>query len=212
MNMTVICPTVLADDTHVFRQQMERVASFAKRVHIDFADGDFAPTKTISLKQAWWPEGIAADLHVMYKNPSNEINRIIKLKPNLVVVHVEAEGNFTELAQELHKVGIKVGLALLPETELSKIEPVIDILDHVLIFAGKLGYFGGEPEIGKFVHRIKAIKANYPNIEVGWDGGVTDKNTQELAELGVDVLNVGGYIQRAANPQQRYQALTRIVS
>ena len=60
-----ICPTVLAENLHVFREQMERVEPFAKRVHIDLADGVFAPSKTVGFDHLWWPDGCAADLHVM---------------------------------------------------------------------------------------------------------------------------------------------------
>ncbi len=57
--MAVICPTVTAYDPHEYREQMERVEPFAKRIHIDLMDGHFAPTKSPGLKHVWWPDDAA---------------------------------------------------------------------------------------------------------------------------------------------------------
>ncbi len=207
--MPIICPAILAENPHQFREQVERIAPFAKRIHIDFTDGEFAASKTISVDQAWWPEGVEADFHMMYKNPS-----VIyaKHKPDLVILHSESDlGDFAEIAHVLQKADVKVGLALLPQTEVSAILPIIDYLDHVLIFAGKLGYFGGKPNIAAFIHKIKELREAKPELEIGWDGGVDDTNIEQLVEAGVDVLNVGGYIQRAENAQQHFETLQSLI-
>jgi pentose-5-phosphate-3-epimerase len=47
-------------------------------------------------------------------------------------------------------------------------------------------------------------------LEIGWDGGINDRNISQLVFGGVDVLNVGGYIQNANNPERAYNSLFRI--
>jgi ribulose-phosphate 3-epimerase len=54
------------------------------------------------------------------------------------------------------------------------------------------------------------LKQYKPDLEVGWDGGINDQNVAELINGGVDVLNVGGYIQRAEDPARAFAALQRI--
>src|SRR5690606_20024551 len=99
-------------------------------IHVDFMDGEFAPTKSPGLHQAWWPEKIQADLHIMHKNPDAELDQIIKLKPSLVIVHAEADGNFVIIARKLHEAGIKAGVALLASTPIDVIKPALEYLDH----------------------------------------------------------------------------------
>ena len=43
-----ICPTILASTPEEYQRQMTRVSQFATRVHIDLADGHFAPVLTVS--------------------------------------------------------------------------------------------------------------------------------------------------------------------
>ncbi|MBX4190752.1 hypothetical protein KW794_01555, partial [Candidatus Saccharibacteria bacterium] len=63
--MPVICPSILASTPEEYRQQIEKVASFAERIQIDLTDGDFAKNQTIAPDEAWWPVGIKADFHLM---------------------------------------------------------------------------------------------------------------------------------------------------
>lgn len=206
----VICPTVLAREPHEFREQMERIAPFAERIQIDLTDGEFTPVRTVELARVWWPHSITADLHLMYQHPAEHLEAIIKLQPHLVIVHAEARSDFLAVSEALKTAGIKVGLALLPDTAVAAVAPVMDKVDHVLIFAGDLGHFGGKPEINNFVDKLDELHYHYPDVEIGWDGGVTDQNARRLVELGVDVLNVGGFIQKAERPEAAYAKLKKI--
>lgn len=208
--MADICPAVLAANTHQYREQVERVTPFARRLHIDFMDGTFAPTTSLKLNQAWLPEDVKADLHIMYQQPLSYQEEIIRLRPHLVIVHAEAEGNFVTLAKALQRQGIKAGIALLAETPVSVIRPALEYIDHVLIFSGDLGRFGGQADLGH-LKKVAEVKALKPSVEIGWDGGVTDANIQQLVSGGVGVLNVGGYIQRAEDPAERFKVLQGLV-
>lgn len=205
--MAIICPTVLAEEPHAYREQMERIAGFAERVQIDLADGIFAPVRTILPHQIWWPHSIHADIHCMYGEPLKWLDQLIKLEPHMIIVHAEADGLFDAVADKLEAAGIKVGIALLSETAVSTILPVTDRLEHVLIFAGKLGSFGGSPDIDKFADKVHEVRSKLGHVEIGWDGGISDENAEELIALGVDVLNVGGYIQQAESPASAYATL-----
>jgi ribulose-phosphate 3-epimerase len=209
--MAIICPTITSENTHQYREQMERVAPFVKRIHVDFMDGKFAPTKSPGLLQAWWPEKIQVDLHIMHQNPENELDEIVGLKPQLVIVHAEAGGNFVTIARRLHEADIKTGIALLADTSVDVIKPGLEHTDHVLIFSGDLGHFGGKVDV-RLLDKVRKVRELKPDVEIGWDGGINDTNVKQLVEAGVDVLNVGGYIQRAENPKERFEILSRLIS
>lgn len=206
--MSVICPCVTAADAHAYREQMARVAPFAQRVHIDFADGELAPIKLVNPIHAYWPEGVLADLHLMYKKPQDELETVISLQPNLVIIHAEAEGDLLGMQRELRAVGIKTGVALLQQTEPEAAHELIADADHVLIFSGDLGHFGGTADLN-LLHKLGRIRAINANAEIGWDGGVTADTAPQLTLGGIEVLDVGGYIQKAADPQEAYATLIK---
>lgn len=205
--MIDICPTIDAETVEMYQKQVERIASFAHRVHIDLGDGVFTPNTLVPIDQVWWPGGVRADLHVMYKQPFKHLEALVALGPQLVIVHAEADGDFPGFVTYMHDHGIEAGVALLQETAVETIIPALELIDHVLIFSGNLGHQGGSQADLKLLDKVKAVKAARPNIEVGWDGGVTDQNIQQLVAAGVEVVNVGAFVQHADNAAHAYKTL-----
>lgn len=207
--MATIVPCVTAPDAHAYREQMARVAPFATRVHVDFSDGQFSPVKLINPIQAYWPEGMQADLHVMVKDPTSHLETLVSLNPQMVIIHAESEGNLTSIILQLRALGIKTGVALLQQTTPESAHQLIAEADHVLVFSGDLGHFGGQADMG-MIAKIAQIKVINPIVEIGWDGGVSLDNAAQLALGGVEVLNVGGAIQRAEDPAAVYKQLVEL--
>jgi ribulose-phosphate 3-epimerase len=208
--MPVICPTVTAYDTHAYREQMERIEPFARRVHIDLMDGQFAPTKSPPLNQIWLPDNITSDIHLMYQHPMNYLELLVKLKPNLVIIHHEADVDHAHFATHLRENGIKAGLALLQQTRVESIADLMPCFDHVLIFSGDLGHHGGTADLS-LLDKVKEVKEKFPEVEIAWDGGINDQNAKQLAGAGVGVLNVGGFIHQADKPQEAYAKLEAVI-
>lgn len=208
---SIICPTVTARNPEEYQEQIERIAHFAVRVHIDVADGIFTPVKLTAVEKVWWPTGLRADIHVMYKEPFKHTKALLKLQPELIIVHAEASGDFVDFAHKMHGAGVRVGVALKPETPVSIIAPALEIIDHVLVFSGNLGHFGGQADTHLLtkVLRLKRLKRN---LEVGWDGGINNTNAAILAASGVDVLNTGGYIHHADDPAKAYHTLDELAN
>lgn len=202
----VICPTVTARSTEEYTEQMQRLTSFVTRIHIDLADGIFTPVKLTPIRDVWWPTGVHADIHVMYKEPFRHAKELISLRPQLIIVHAEADGDFIGFANQAHEAGIAVGVALKPETMPAVIVPALDFIDHVLVFSGHLGHFGGQADT-HLLTKVLHLKQQKPSLEIGWDGGINAKNAAILAAGGVNVLNTGGFIQHAADPQAAYEQL-----
>lgn len=200
-----ICPTVTTDDPAVYKLQIEQTLAYARRIHIDLSDGVFTPNRLMDIENIWWPGGVRADLHVMYKRPFDHVAALTALQPQLIIVHAEAEGDFVAFAEHVRHRGIEVGVALLPETPVETIAPALAFIDHVLIFSGRLGYFGGHADLG-LLDKARKLKQLKPQLELGWDGGVNDRNVRALAEGGIDVLNAGGYL-HGKDPMSAYAIL-----
>lgn len=204
--MATICPTVLAENPHLFREQIERLEPFAQRVQIDLMDGHFAPSHSINPIQVWWPESWTVDIHVMFEYPLAQLETLISLHPNMIILHAEAKGSIKSALMHLKKISIKAGVALLKETSPESARELIEKADHVLLFSGDLGHFGGTADLS-VLEKIPEIKAINPQVEIGWDGGANSENVAKLAAAGVDVINVGGAIAKAEDPAAAYATL-----
>jgi len=199
----------MAASEEQYNKQMERIAHFAQRIQIDLTDGHFAEPRTVAADKAWWPAGVKADIHIMHKDPEHAARVVAKHKPHMIIVHAEAEGSFEAFAHFCREHHIKVGVALLQKTSPEHIIPALHLVDHVLIFAGELGHHAGHADLNQ-LEKVEYLKHHKPDLEIGWDGGINDQNISQLAFAGVDVFNVGGFIQKAENPEKAYIALERI--
>ena len=206
MDQVVICPTITAYDLGEYRKQVHHVQSFTERLHIDLMDGDFAPTLSPPVQDTWWPAHIVADIHLMYRRPMDYLEQLIHLKPNMVVVQAEAELHHMHFAAELHRHDIKAGLCILQDTPVDNVKQIMHSFDHILVFSGHLGYHGGAANL-ELLDKVRQIKDYWDEIEIGWDGGINDHIALALVQAGVSVLNVGGFIQKAENPQAAYATL-----
>lgn len=201
-----IVPAILTSDRQEYRTQVERINPFTRRVQIDVTDGVFAPVQTLDITNVWWPNNWVADLHLMVATPSAYLDTILKLSPSLCILHAEASEDLLPVFSALKEAGIKTGLALLPTTFPGNVKTYIDIVDHVLIFAGQLGVQGSAADLMQ-TEKIPLIRNMKPELEIGWDGGANLSNVRALAHSDLDVINVGSAIALADNPAEVYEQL-----
>ncbi len=204
--MSVIAPAVLAETPDDYKTQVERIHSFTERVHIDICDGEFAPTFTVGAAQVWWPQEWAVDIHAMVARPGEYLESLVSLKPHMIIFHAEVSEDIVPILQHVKKFDIKAGLALLRSTVPSTVSSAIGMADHVMIFSGELGQYGGTASLMQ-LEKVRLIRAIRPDIEIGWDGGVTIENAYSLAQGGIDVLNVGSTLASTEDPQSVYATL-----
>ena len=203
--MTQIIPTITAMNPDEYARQLARL-DFAPRIHVDIADGDFAPSKTVNLNQIYWDEGKIIDLHLMMRAPIEWLQQIVALSPDLVVLHAESDSDLSRIAEHLRKFGIKFGVAILPETTIESTGEIIEIADHVLVFGGRLGYHGGTADLSQ-LEKVAQIRAINPIAEIAWDGGANIENIAEITHAGIDAINVGSAIMNSNDPGETYNQL-----
>jgi len=206
--MSIIAPAITVESADQYKEMVEKLHPFATRVHVDIADGEFAPTFLISEANLWWPKEWTVDIHAMVARPAEHLQALIALKPNLIVFHVETGVDLVPIMQQIQQAGIKAGIALQKPTVPSTVAASIMAADHVLVFSGDLGRYGGVASLMQ-LEKVRLIKAINPNVEIGWDGGVRIENAYTLTQGGVDVLNTGGAIAGSDNPADMYAKLVQ---
>lgn len=204
--MSVIAPAILADTPEAYKLSIDRYHPFTQRAHIDLADGEFAPTFTIGVDQLWWPQEWQVDIHAMVARPAEYVDVLTALKPHTIIFHVEAVADIIPVLKRVKQAGVKAGIALQRPTVPATVADAIQEADHVMLFTGTLGQYGGTASLMQ-LEKVRLIKAISPNVEIGWDGGVNIDNAYTLTQGGVNVLNVGKALAAAADPGQMYAKL-----
>lgn len=206
--MALICPAILAGTEAEFLQQLNRCAGWARRLQIDLVDGRLPPATrpTVQLDRIGWPQPLQVDLHLMYGRPIDCLDQLVRLRPNLVIIHPEASGDHQRLFDRLRAASIRVGLALRAETRLLEAKRWLEQVDHGLVFAGALGRQGGPADLAQ-LELVAWLRQQYPQVEIGWDGGANPGNIARLVAAGVDVVYVGSYLTRAADSLAAFEAL-----
>ena len=207
--MASVVPTVLAADPADYAERISCVEGFAKRLHIDICDGVFASPKTIGLSQVYTPDGIPFDLHLMMTHPEGQIEAIASLQPQLVIVHFEADADRDVLVRELHEFGIRVGLAINPETTVEQVATLLPNFDHLLVFTGNLGHNSGEFRTD-CLDKIAQARTINPELEIAVDGGINQLTATAAIEAGANVLYAGSFIHDAEDPEAAFIGLTAI--
>ena len=204
--MAELAPCITVQTPEDYALSVQRLEPFATRVHIDISDDQFAPNPLLPPDNMTWPGNWAVDIHAMVTNPSQYIERLVMLKPSLVIFHVEASEDLTPSIQSLKQMGIKAGIALLRSTVPKSVTNYIEMVDHVLIFSGDLGKYGGTANMMQ-LEKVGLIRAIKPHVEIGWDGGASLDNVFSLAQGGINVINSGGAINEAADPANMYNRM-----
>jgi len=209
--MAVIAPCITVETEDDYKATVERLHPFAQRVHIDLMDGEFAPTFSIGVDKIWWPQEWIVDVHAMVSRPSQYVDALIQLHPSTVIFHVEVEEDLTPTITKLKQAGIKAGVALLKPTVPSEVSNYIEIADHVLVFSGDLGHYGGVASLMQ-LEKVRLVRKIHPEVEVGWDGGANAENVFSLVQGGVDVVNCGGSINKAPDPTGAYKLMVEEIN
>ena len=210
--MSLIAPAVLAENADQYKQIIDKIQPFAQRIHVDISDGEFAPSFTITESEIWWPEGWEVDVHAMVARPAEHLQTLVQLKPSMVIFHAEADPEqLPSVLATLKQYGIKAGVALLRPTVPASVENILKQADHIMVFTGDLGKYGGTANLMQ-LEKVRLIKQINPDAEIGWDGGVNADNAYTLTQGGVNVLTVGGAIQKAADAGAMYQQLVEEIN
>jgi ribulose-phosphate 3-epimerase len=108
--------------------------------------------------------------------------------------------------QAIRALGKKAGITLNPGTPIETLEPVIDLVDLILVMSVNPG-FGGQTFIANAfdkLSRLRALCGSRP-IDIEIDGGVTPENAALIAQAGANVLVAGSAVFKGGG-QDAYRA------
>lgn len=174
----------------------------ADYIHIDIMDGKFVENKTWTvseIKKITSCSKLPLDVHLMVENPSKYIEEFALLNTNYIAFHYEAVKDIDKMINEIKKYGLKVGIAINPETSEEVVFPYLSRIDEVLIMSvhpGKSGQSFIESTLDK-IERLKneILRQNVKTI-ISVDGGINDETGSLCVQKGVDTLVSASYIHK----------------
>ena len=188
--------------------------------HIDVMDGKFVKKDTTKkmLKYAEYIKHISnlpLDVHLMVEDVKAYVDSFISLEPDRITFHLEAIRKKEEIMQMIKYIkenGIKVSIAIKPNTKIEEIYPYLPYINMVLIMTVEPGE-GGQVLIEGTINKINKIKQyiNENNLEtvIEADGGINPENINSLKNAGIDIAVVGTAIINSNNFKETMKKLKK---
>lgn len=204
---SLLAPSLLAGDhAHLADSATVVARSGAPWLHLDIMDGHFVPNLTFG------PETLAAlrragstlffDTHLMLAEPHRYIEPFARAGANLISIHIEPAYDHVASLARIRQLGCQCGIVLNPGTPARAIEPLLGLVDLVLVMTVQPG-FGGQSFRRDMLPKIQQVagwrKARNLNFRLEVDGGIDLVNAAECRAVGADTFVAGTSFFKAAD-------------
>lgn len=196
--MSQLAPSMLAADFNCLGKQIRELEENSIEIlHVDVMDGMFVPSISFGMpviESIRKESRLFFDVHLMVQEPVRYIEEFVKAGADSLTVHVEACEDVSDTLKKIKALGCRCAVSLNPDTPAEKVMPYLELVDMVLVMSVHPG-FGGQKLIPETLEKVKAF-ARYReekrlNYKIEIDGGVNQKNIEEIVAIGVDVVVAG---------------------
>jgi ribulose-phosphate 3-epimerase len=170
-------------------------------LHVDILDGHFSPSMPLGLdtvRQLRKKTDMFFDVHVMTTAHDFFIAELLDIGVQNIVFHGEMEPHIDNRLNQIHKAGVKAGVALKPGTPLTMLEYVLEKCDSVLLMLINPGYAQEKSE-GQVPYAARKVRELHEMIvsrgldtKVILDGRISKQNMADFAPDGLADIFVAG--------------------
>ena len=212
--MKIVAPSMLSCNFGELGDEIEMVnKSKADWFHLDIMDGVFVPNITFGTPILEIFDSLGKkhlDMHLMIINPEKYIEKFAGLGADTITVHYEACDDLKKIIGDIKKLGVKAGLAINPDTDVSLLDHLLEEIDLVCLMSVFPG-FSGQKFINETYERLKSLKTiisnSNANTIIQIDGGVSLDNAKKLVSIGADILVAGSFVFKSESPKKTIEKL-----
>lgn len=198
MSSSVLAPSLLSADFSDLSKAIKMIEdNNGSVVHIDVMDGIFVPEITYGqpvVRSIRKLTKLPFDVHLMVEHPENQIQTFAEAGADWITFHWEAAVHTHRIIQQIHDLGKKAGVAIVPSTPVAAISEILQYADLILVMTVNPG-FGGQKLIPSCVEKIKELdrirKENNYSYMISVDGGINPQTIESVKSAGVDVIVSG---------------------
>ncbi len=214
MNMPLIAPSLLSADFSCLGEGLRRIHDAeGDWVHLDIMDGNFVPNITFGPKMVEDLRKLSKlpfDVHLMIVNPEKYVEHFARAGADYITFHLEASVHAHRLIEEIHALGKKAGISIVPSTPVQLLEGVLPFLDLILIMGVNPG-FGGQSFIETSLGKLSYLKAQKVEKDfrylISIDGGVNRTTVRRIRDAGAEIIISGSAFFSAQNPKEEVHFL-----
>ena len=186
--------------------------------HIDVMDGKFVENNNLELMKDYATtishiSNIPLDVHLMVENVEEIMDEYMDLLPDRITFHIEAISDserIFNIIDELKSNGIKIGIAIRPNTKIEAIKPYLNYIHQVLVMTVEPGK-GGQKLIPETLEKIEELRSfvddNGIDIDIEADGGINKETAEDVRNAGTDVLVSGAFIINSENQREAVEII-----
>lgn len=205
-----VVPAVLTEDPEALERMVRQAETFCDYVQFDIMDGRFVPSQSIKCEHiASLHTRLSWEAHLMVEKPENYVKDFSEAGAKRIVFHYEASPTPEKTVSLLKTLGLEVGIAVNPETQVATLLPLVRELNCVLFLTVHPGFYGS-PFLPEVMGKVLELRRTYPEIEIGVDGGIKEGNVAHIAQSGVDNIYVGSAIFLQPQPAESYRHLSAL--
>jgi ribulose-phosphate 3-epimerase len=183
-----------ADFTRLGQQISEVEKAGVDWIHVDVMDGHFVPNLTMGpfiVSACRRVTQLPLDVHLMVESPENLLPAFAEAGASNLSVHVEACLNLHRSLQTIRELGCKAGVVLNPATPVALVEPVLHMVDLVLVLSVNPGFSGQQflPEVLPKITSLHCLLEQVnPSACLEVDGGINSQTLPLVLEAGANVF------------------------
>lgn len=178
---------------HEIKEEIESLnAAGIDFFHLDFFDGNFvdnlgmSPLDVSLIRHFTTAE---VDIHMSVNRPGRFLSMLKQRGANTVYIHPESDLQPAVTLQEIHRLGMKTGIAIAPSLSVTSVEELLPLVDYVLVMTVHPGAVG-QPYLqyveAKALQFVK-LQKKY-NYQIVIDGGVTEDAVLRMKKYGVGMV------------------------
>lgn len=221
MNHKEISVSLMCAPKFDFKYLLDFIIEQEALLHIDIMSRDFVECEGLDYSSVFSAcskiKKAKYDVHIMAKHPEVFIDECIIQGCDFISFHIEGEQDTKLQINKIIRAGLKAGLSVRPDTDITAILdylPQIDLINIMTVYPGYAGQKFQKSALSKVVFLSNYRKQNNLDYIIEVDGSCNSHNIYAIESAGTDrfVVGASGLFDLSKNIEQAWSLMDSYMS